>query len=437
MLSSSEKPDVADADRAVATGAAAEYGGALDITCVDRTDDLRALENAWRDLEHRCASNLTYFQSYDWCATWWASIGLPAEAARGVTLQVLTARRDGELIALWPLMIEKGPLGLRRLTQLGGDLSQYGGILIDAARARPGDIAACWQHLLAHTDADVIAIDQVPQASALASFLAGEHLATVADTASVVDLSEGGANSAMLGAAKASTRRNRKKRRKKLADGMELELVALAGGTPAYADAVDTIFRWKADWFRETGRPLKHLGRPEFKAFIKNLTDGAHALMLVRGGSPIAAEIGFRQGTRFYSYIGAFDWSVRDLSPGRVEIEEALHWLVGEDVQFYDLLGAVTAYKQAMSDLDSELTSFLHPVSVAGACYVHGWRKRGQPLLKRTFYGLSQGQRQFVTESASRLAAARRALFAKCMRTTTSEDRAGPARPAATEHANP
>lgn len=276
----------------------------------------------------------------------------------------------------------------------------------------------------------------MPKVSPLATFLAGENLATVADTASVVDLSDGGANSEMLGAAKASTRRNRKKRRKKLADGMDLELVALAGGSPEYAEAVDVIFRWKAAWFRETGRPQKNFSDPETKTFIKNLTDGAFALMLMRGGTPVAAEIGFRQGARFYSYIGAFDWSVRDLSPGRVEIEEALHWLVGEDVQFYDLLGAATAYKQAMSDLDAELTSFLHPVSMAGACYVHAWRKRGQPFVKRTFYSLSQGQRQFVTENVSRLAASKRALFASYTDAAKPESRVGAAPPAATEHAN-
>lgn len=437
MLSSSVKLDVSGIDRAVYDDASTANHGALVIGCVERTGDFGALEPAWRDLERRCGSNLTYFQSYDWCATWWACVGRREDAAHGVKLQILTARRDGDLVALWPLMIEKGPLGIKRLTQLGGNLSQYGGILIDAQQGRPDDIAAFWQHLLACADADVIAIDQVPQASPLAPFLAGENLATVADTASVVDLSEGGANSGMLGAAKASTRKNRKKRRKKLADGMDLELVALAGGSHDYADAVDTIFRWKVDWFRETGRPLKQFGRPELKAFIKNLTDGAFALVLMRGGTPIAAEIGFRQDTRFYSYIGAFDWSVRDLSPGRVEIEEALHWLVEKDVQFYDLLGAATAYKQAMSDLSSELTSFLHPLSAAGACYVHGWRKRGQPFVKRSFYSLSRGQRQFVTESASRIAATRRALFANWVRAGSPEERIGPARPATTEPANP
>lgn len=137
MLSSTEKMDVAGVDRAIGDDTAPEAAGALDIKCLDRSDELWALEHDWRRLQRRCGSDLTYFQSYDWCATWWASVGWRAQAAHGVQLQVLTARRNGELVVLWPLMIEKGPLGLQRLTLLGGELSQYGGVLTDGKRRGP------------------------------------------------------------------------------------------------------------------------------------------------------------------------------------------------------------------------------------------------------------------------------------------------------------
>ena len=363
-------------------GPAIERG---EISCINNLCDLEALKQEWSELEQKSLPDMAYFQSYDWCRTWWLNHHPQGEDAFP-RLQVYTLRRNGRLLMIWPLMVERGPFGFKVLTVLGGTLSQYGGVLADHDQISEAEILECWSGMILHADVDAIAVDRVPQRSLLAQSLKQLGLATVVETTSIINLADGGAHARLLNPSKASSRKNRKRRRKKLADGKSLELVAIPASAPEYAEISSKVFQWKATWLHETGRPSGGLGDKGTKNFISSLTEGVHALVLKHDGKAIAAEIGFQQGEHFYSYIGAFDWSLRRLSPGRVQIEEALSWLIAQDVKYYDLLGAPSSYKQDMSDLSIGMESFLYPKTVLGRLYVFGWRKMGRPFLKRAFY---------------------------------------------------
>ncbi|MFJ3665263.1 GNAT family N-acetyltransferase [Streptomyces sp. NPDC090106] len=87
---------------------------------------LAALGPDWGRLYGRCPS-ATPFQSHAWLHSWWLSYGRPGR------LRVLLVRDGrGELVAAAPLTLVRRPVPA--LVPLGGALSDYGDVLIDAER---------------------------------------------------------------------------------------------------------------------------------------------------------------------------------------------------------------------------------------------------------------------------------------------------------------
>lgn len=101
------------------------------------------LAPSWRRL-HRACPTATPFQSHAWLHSWWQSYG-----ARG-RLRVLLIRSGGRLVAAAPFMRAPGPLPV--LVLLGGGISDFGDVLIDAEHAEPaGRALAAALHRAART----------------------------------------------------------------------------------------------------------------------------------------------------------------------------------------------------------------------------------------------------------------------------------------------
>src|SRR5437763_14248091 len=85
-----------------------------------------ALEPEWNDLFRRAGTSAQLFQTFNW--NWhWANHYVPATrgARSGLSLAVVTVRRDGRLVMLWPLVLER-VAGLEVLKWMGEPLTQYG-----------------------------------------------------------------------------------------------------------------------------------------------------------------------------------------------------------------------------------------------------------------------------------------------------------------------
>jgi len=366
----------------------------LEIECVDSFGAALELKDAWRTLEERAASPFTYFQSFDWCTTWWRVFATGGRPAAAPELQIYTGRRDGRLVMLWPLMAVSGPFGLRLLTPIGGDLCQYGGILADPDHVSACDILAFWSRIGDRPDIDLMALECVPSSSRLAAGLAGYVNAVPCGQTSIIDISSSCAAPGSSRGGEPPLPRSLKRRMKKLAGGEALNLVSVPGGTDAYGDMARLALAWKADWLRHTGRFSKPLSQPLTAEFLASLSDGALALVLQRGDTPVALEIGFVRGRHFYSYLGAFDWSLRRFSPGRIQIERTLAWLAGQGIEYYDLLGNASSFKQEVATTTVPLESFYCPATLLGFAYAQLWMRRARPVIKRSFYGLPLHQRQ-------------------------------------------
>lgn len=96
-----------------------------------RRDDgaLAGIRAEWNDLFGRCAT-ATPFQTHAWLTSWWRTYGRPGR------LRLVLVRLDGRLVAAAALQRRRRWL-CSVLTPVGGDLSDFGDVLIDEALAEP------------------------------------------------------------------------------------------------------------------------------------------------------------------------------------------------------------------------------------------------------------------------------------------------------------
>jgi CelD/BcsL family acetyltransferase involved in cellulose biosynthesis len=126
-------------------------------------DGLRGLRADWDELHGRCADP-TPFGSHAWNRAWWTHYGEPG------ALRVGWLRRDGRLEALAPLMLVRRS-GMRVLTALGGEQSDYTDVLVDREHAEQAT-ARLAALLAAGRGWQVLDLPQVPPGGA-AGRLAG------------------------------------------------------------------------------------------------------------------------------------------------------------------------------------------------------------------------------------------------------------------------
>ncbi len=395
LLSSDRQSEAGDARPTLQPRAHADEGG-LKISRLQNVSELTDFKEEWRRLEALSEGQFAYFQSYDWCVSWCrhylaAPNSLTDSTASG--LSVFVAERDGRVVMIWPMLQTETAFRLRLLTFIGDELGQYSSILVDPGAVTGEDVASCWKWILASAQPDVVALDNVPASVRLAA-ICGEAGITVSSTATaMMDLASFASRECLDASISATTRRNRRKRRNKLAGGRKLALKQVDGGTAEFRDMVRLAFAWKREWLAQTGRFNANISDDRAMRFVADLSEGAVALVLQRDGAPIALEIGFRRGDHYYSYIGAFDWSLRNLSPGKVQMEETLGWLIDNDMRYFDLLGNPSGYKQDWSNVEVGLQTVLHPMTLKGYAYAIGWRQSLKPAMKSAFYALPIGVR--------------------------------------------
>lgn len=101
------------------------------IDVVRDTDGFRALEHEWREL-YEASPAATPFQTWEWLFTWWEVYGSDGDLA------LVTARRDGRLVGVMPLM-STAP---GHLQFVGTGLSDHLDVLVDAAHTE--DVLSAW-----------------------------------------------------------------------------------------------------------------------------------------------------------------------------------------------------------------------------------------------------------------------------------------------------
>jgi CelD/BcsL family acetyltransferase involved in cellulose biosynthesis len=354
-------------------------------------EGMYGLERSWRTLENKCEKPFTYFQTFDWCVAWFHIFGAEHSTQNKPQARVFTARRDGELVLLWPLMVDQGPLGLSCLTTLSMPHAQYSNVVLTPDQAGREALSQCWQHIKSQSGIDAIDLPKIPVGTALAdTVLTDEERDAPSDASAIMDLTLFEDWEHYVSSLSRNLRKGRNRRRRKLESLGPLSVSVHASGTEDFQRIVALSIEMKRDWLAENGKVSRALSKPGNVAFFSSLpTDGRDqcrvlAFELRQNDKMIAAEFGFEHNGHYISYLGAFDWSLRDYSPGKVQIEMMLKWCMENAVKSFDLLGNATAYKSGWSNVDMPLADHQTGLTLLGSAHSKLWAKHLRPALKST-----------------------------------------------------
>lgn len=301
---------------------------------------------------------------------------------------VVVARRDKEIVTVWPLRFEHR-YGIKIATDLAAPFAQYSDVIGEA----PDE--AVFQALRARLrdgfGADAILCRGVRADSGLAGVLTAS---TIIDhtAAPFVDLQAFGTFENYCRRFSKQTARTRRQRRKKLESRHgPLAFSVLNGGRGRGRDALAQALTWKCQWLEANGLPSRVFGSGDQRAALLAATDDpfAHVSVLSVRDKPVAVELGFSSTGSYAAFMGAFDPDFAAYSPGQEQMLLTIEWCFAEGLVRYDLLPPRDAYKLHWTRPGDEVSVRDHcvPLSSAGWLYALGRRHARTPL-KRTILGL-------------------------------------------------
>lgn len=326
------------------------------------------------------------------------------QGAQQPEVYFVTLCKNGDLAAVWPFQVSRMLGGLRILSFLGGGMAEYGDPLTDESQLSPDDFVACWDKAMSDIDCDLVCLDNLPAGSPFLLALPQKGLQEAAARyASELDLTKF-RNSEHYGSEHSrATRRSLRRKREKLGEIGPLKTEVAWGGTPAYARIVDMAFEMKRGWLKETGRRKSFFSdaatRSLFATFPSDpaTLHGAVAIELRAGDRPVACEIGFCFKGRYLSHIGAFDWTVRSMSPGRIQLDAAISWAIDNHLTNFDLLGNPTEAKDQVCDHFNPLVAYREPRSTKGRILGSLASPRVAALAKQSYYRLPLALRRALS----------------------------------------
>jgi CelD/BcsL family acetyltransferase involved in cellulose biosynthesis len=380
---------------------------ASSVECVQSAARFAQLATPWQVLEADHAAAFTFFQTYDWCQHWWNTVGQQNEDA---ALKIMLLWHGDRLAAVWPLMTDILHLGTTTLLPLTSPHAEYSNLIFDPMLVDQQTLSQFVDYALANVEVDLVSLPKIPAQSALHLALDNKGtLAPVDEIASIFDLSQFEDFAQYQASISKSTRRNRNKRKNKLARMGDLSYQTFFADAPQFADLVAKALQMKRDWLVRTGRNDAKLTIAGLSDCIgalcgdTNSKSGAVAGALMLDEHPVAVEIGFLQRGHYYSYIGAFDWDMREHSVGKIQIEEALKWAIENGADKYDLLAEPAGYKDAWSNNQMALQTRVFPRSMRGYFIGVLWQLHLRPFVKTIFNKLPSDWRFNILKLARSL----------------------------------
>jgi len=367
--------------------------GVAAIDIIESLDGLEALEADWRALEQKAARSTQVFQSFDWCAAW--SRARAGERCLG--LRIVTARMDGRLILVWPLMrVCVGPVCILRW--LSAPYGQYGDVLIDRHVDREAVLQAAWARICALPGIDAIRLRHVRSDAMAAGFLSRHCCpAGEADTAPALDLTAFADEAAYDGRYTKTQRRRRRRIRQELEEQGALDFRLLRSGAEFEA-LIERIIAEKRHWLDQRGLHSRPLADPHMADFIRRLATGTAlevVLSVLRcGDEPVAYEIGLRFGRHHFGYITAHDHRFTDASPARLHMDLSQRRALNDGLRAFDLMVPGDPHKLSWSNTTVAVFDFYTPLTPLGRLYGLAYLEGVRPVVRRFYHRASPGIRR-------------------------------------------
>lgn len=360
---------------------AATRDTALAVVIVGDHAGFLALQPEWDALFARAAMPRQVFQSHVFLRHWASHYLGP-----GSSLSIVTARRDGRLVMIWPLLRQRR-FGFDLLRFMGVPVAQFSDILLERDGDEAALLAAGWTAVRA-LRADLFELRKLRSDAAL-------HLAGLPDGAiplerreapfADLDLRVGPDGPSSIYAAR--ERSNYRRRLRRLGEHGAITVSTLGPGADASEMVVDAIAMKQVALTRH-GVLAPTIADPRFAAFFRDLAGDAG------GGSPLRLTVIHCNDTAIGIDI-ALD--CKQVSFGHVIATHPAHGRGGvggilvhrsfaaakaRGSTHFDLLAPADAYKLEHADGLTEVMDFMVPLSLKGRLICHVGLQKLRPALR-------------------------------------------------------
>lgn len=366
---------------------------ALQFDIVDSLDALERLEGDWNDLFERAGRSAQVFQTHGFVSLFARTYGQGgrAQAARCTcSLAIVTARRGGRLVLVWPLVVRR-EFGVRVLSWLGEPIAQYGDVVLDPSERAAETLLGAWAHILGTLAPDALRLRKVRADAALMPFLTalGVKASDVVE-APCITLAAGGSAFETRQSSKAKKNRRRLMRRLEEQGTVEFREI---GGEPAATAAITAGLADKREWLARRGLFSAALADSRFDQFMiaaagdDGRATGGTAFSLTLDGRQIALAVGFRAQKRLMLHLISYAAEAEKHGAGVLNLEAILKQAEAEGLEAVDLLPPKADYKLDWADTSVEVGDHCWGISGRGrawcALYDGFLRPRGKALIAR------------------------------------------------------
>lgn len=307
----------------------------LTITEVSSVAEFTSMEPEWAELVQHCTT-ATPFQHPGWVIPWWKHLG-------SGELFVLAMRERGRLVAMLPLFLHPWE-GRRQLTILGTGISDYLDLIAQPDFAEPA-VSAVAAFLESQRERwDLCRWQDLPATSPL--LRPGRGQATGAEPC--IDVELGRDPIQFRNRLPYQLRRTLKTSRKRLAAVGEVAFETCVEDSDGRA--IEQLFLLHGMRWRDAGEEGV-LADAAVQAFHREVAPrmtkaGALRFYLMTVDRCVKAVIyGFLWGGRFFSYLGGYDPTLKDYSPGSLILDYAIGEAIRERARRWDFLRGSEGYK--------------------------------------------------------------------------------------------
>lgn len=361
---------------------------AIDIDVVTTRAAFDALEAEWNDLFARAGRSIHVFQTFGWCWHWCNHFIGRGDAAGGTTLYVVTARRAGRLVLVWPLVLSRTG-GFARLSCLGEPVTQYADAIVDATENKSELLDAAWSFIVADSGADAFYFRRVRADADIAPLLAAKG-ADICERLQAPYLDLGSAPDFATYEQRYSTkaRKNRRRLLRRFEERAPATLETRSSGARA-RELAELALLLKRAWLKDRGLVSPALADPRTRAFFSDVAEarshpaGCRVTSLETRGESTAIEIAFDCKGRRAVHVIVFSLKYERASPGQLLIERSVRNCFDSGVGIYDLMAPADAYKLDWADGATEVTDWTVALSAKGRVYTRLYLARVRPLLKK------------------------------------------------------
>lgn len=360
------------------------------VSVIDSLADFLALRDEWDALFARAALPHHVFQSHVFLRHWAAHY-----LDRGDGLRILTARRAGRLVMVWPL-VRRARFGVVRLRFMGAPVAQFGDVLVEPGPDQDALLAAGWA-ALSGLGADMLEIRKLRADSALARTGAlGAAAALQTERAPFADLAPRvGADGPSL-AYPARERSNHRRRLRRLAERGALGFERHEPGPEAARLARSAVAMKQAALLRH-GVIAPAVTDPRFAAFFADFAADAaggsslRAAVVTCDGLAIAIDLALDCKGVSFGHVNATHPDHERGGVGRILVHHSFASALARGSRRFDLLAPADAYKIEHADGFVAVEDFVLPLSLKGRLLGRLGLNRLRPLAKRAAGALPGG----------------------------------------------